>query len=59
MTISGFGGRQSLLRERFFFGDPVRMRQALYNVYDRSAFVDRVHRFVAGSDQALPPVSGR
>ena len=58
MTISGFGGRQSLY-ERFFFGDPVRMRQALFTVYDRSAFVDRVHRFVAGSDQALPPVSGR
>ena len=50
MTLSGFGGRQSLY-ERFFFGDPVRMRQALYTIYDRSAYVERVGRFVAGSDQ--------
>jgi 4-hydroxyphenylacetate 3-monooxygenase len=57
MTLSGFGGRQSLY-ERFFFGDPVRMRQALYTVYDRSAYVERVRRFVAGSDEVLPPVSG-
>jgi 4-hydroxyphenylacetate 3-monooxygenase len=46
MTISGFGGRQAHY-ENFFFGDPVRMRQALYNVYDRSAYVDRVTAFVA------------
>jgi 4-hydroxyphenylacetate 3-monooxygenase len=46
MTISGFGGRQAHY-ENFFFGDPVRMRQALYNVYDRSAQVDRVKSFVA------------
>jgi 4-hydroxyphenylacetate 3-monooxygenase len=46
MTISGFGGRQAHY-ENFFFGDPVRMRMALYNVYDRSAYVDRVKAFVA------------
>jgi len=46
MTISGFGGRQSLY-ERFFFGDPVRMKHALYGVYDRSDYVDRVERFLA------------
>ena len=46
MTISGFGGRQALY-ERFFFGDPVRMRQALYAIYDRAAMVDRVTAFVA------------
>ena len=46
MTISGFGGRQSLY-ERFFFGDPVRMKHALYGVYDRSTYVDRVERFLA------------
>jgi 4-hydroxyphenylacetate 3-monooxygenase len=56
MTLSGFGGRQSLY-ERFFFGDPVRMRQALYTVYDRSAYVERVRRFVAASDEVLPTVS--
>ncbi|HEX4983285.1 MAG TPA: 4-hydroxyphenylacetate 3-monooxygenase, oxygenase component [Ilumatobacteraceae bacterium] len=57
MTLSGFGGRQSLY-ERFFFGDPVRMRQALYTVYDRSTYVERVRHFVAGSDEVLPAVSG-
>ena len=51
MTISGFGGRQSHY-ERFFFGDPVRMRQALYGVYDRTPLVERVKRFVA--DDAWP-----
>jgi len=46
MTISGFGGRQALY-ERFFFGDPVRMKQALYGIYDRTALVERVQAFVA------------
>ena len=46
MSISGFGGRQALY-ERFFFGDPVRMRQALYGIYDRAALVDRVSAFAA------------
>ncbi len=46
MTLSSFGGRQAHY-EQFFFGDPVRMRQALYNVYDRSAQVERVNQFVA------------
>lgn len=46
MTISGFGGRQAHY-ENFFFGDPVRMRMALYGVYDRQEYVDRVLAFVA------------
>jgi 4-hydroxyphenylacetate 3-monooxygenase len=46
MTISGFGARQSLY-ERFFFGEPGRMKQALYGIYDRSEMVDRVKAFVA------------
>lgn len=46
MTISGFGGRQAHY-ENFFFGDPVRMKQALYNVYDRTQCVERVKAFVA------------
>ena len=44
MTISGFGGRQGLY-ERFFFGDPARMKAALYGIYDRAELVDRVRRF--------------
>ena len=46
MTISGFGGRQAHY-ENFFFGDPVRMRMALYNVYDRSEPVARIKDFLA------------
>ena len=46
MTISGFGGRQALY-EQFFFGDPVRMKHALYGIYDRSEYVDRVQKFIA------------
>jgi 4-hydroxyphenylacetate 3-monooxygenase len=46
MTISGFGGRAALY-ERFFFGDPVRMKMALYGIYDRSVYVDRIKAFVA------------
>ena len=46
MTISGFGGRQAHY-ENFFFGDPVRMRMALYNVYDRSEAVERIKAFIA------------
>jgi 4-hydroxyphenylacetate 3-monooxygenase len=49
MTISAFGGRQ-LHYERFFFGDPTRMKQALYGVYDRRPFVERVNAFVAETD---------
>jgi len=49
MTISGFGGRQALY-ERFFFGDPVRMKHALYGVYDRSEYVDRVQRFITNDN---------
>ena len=54
MTISGFGGRQSHY-ENFFFGDPVRMRQALFNVYDRTAAVERVKAFAA--DDRWPVLS--
>ena len=46
MSISAFGGRQSHY-ELFFFGDPPRMKQALYGMYDRSECVERVNAFVA------------
>ena len=51
MTISGFGGRQAHY-EQFFFGDPVRMRQTLYGVYDRTGCAERVKAFAA--DDAWP-----
>jgi 4-hydroxyphenylacetate 3-monooxygenase len=49
MTISGFGGRQAHY-EQFFFGDPVRMRMALYGAYDRSHCVERVKAFAADTE---------
>ena len=51
MTISAFGGRQKHY-ETFFFGDPVRMKQALYNVYDRSEYVARVNDVRGGHELA-------
>ncbi len=54
MSLSGFGGRQGLY-ERFFFGDPTRMRHALYGVYDSSAYVKRVKAFLENED--WPPIA--
>ncbi|GGK17342.1 4-hydroxyphenylacetate 3-monooxygenase, oxygenase component [Deinococcus malanensis] len=55
MAMSSFAGRQELY-ERFFFGDPVRMHSALYEVYDSSEAVGRVQAFLnqggAARDQA-------
>lgn len=49
MTMSGFGGRQGLY-ERFFFGDPTRMRQALFGGYDSAEYVKRVQAFLENED---------
>ncbi|MGI8315625.1 4-hydroxyphenylacetate 3-monooxygenase, oxygenase component [Halobacillus mangrovi] len=35
LTMSSFGSRQTLY-ERFFFGDPVRISQTIYQIYDRT-----------------------
>jgi 4-hydroxyphenylacetate 3-monooxygenase len=53
-SASAFAGRQEIY-EFFFFGDPVRMAQALVASYDRAPYVDRVRRFVQ-SDEALAPI---
>ncbi|KEF34698.1 MFS transporter [Deinococcus sp. RL] len=45
MSMSSFGGRQSLY-EKFFFGDPVRMHSALYEVYDKGPYVERIRAFL-------------
>ncbi|ACO47660.1 4-hydroxyphenylacetate 3-monooxygenase, oxygenase component [Deinococcus deserti] len=45
MAMSSFAGRQELY-ERFFFGDPVRMHSALYEVYDSSEAVGRIQAFL-------------
>ena len=53
MTLSAFGARQNLY-EKFFFGDPVRTQCALYEGYDKSAFVERVKSFISQADEAVP-----
>ena len=45
MTTSGFGARQALY-ERFFFGDPVRMHQTLFAVYDKEPYKARIRQFL-------------
>lgn len=45
MSISAFGGRQALY-EKFFFGDPVRMHSALYEVYNTKPYVERIREFL-------------
>jgi 4-hydroxyphenylacetate 3-monooxygenase len=57
MSISAFGGRQSHY-ELFFFGDPPRMKQALYGMYDRSECVDRVNAFVADTGWPQTALAG-
>jgi 4-hydroxyphenylacetate 3-monooxygenase len=51
MSMSSFGGRQSLY-EKFFFGDPVRMHSALYEVYDRGPYVERIGAFLNRAEKA-------
>ena len=56
VACSSFGGRQTLY-ERFFFGDPVRMMSALYNIYDKKPYMERVKAFLDRSEvQAEEPV---
>ena len=44
LTLSSFGARQNLY-EKHFFGDPVRMHSALYEVYDKKPYVQRIRDF--------------
>lgn len=46
VACSAFAGRQ-VLYERFFFGDPVRLASALYNIYDKQPLMDQVREFLA------------
>ena len=55
IALSAFGSRQ-VLYERFFFGDPVRMMSALYEIYDKQPVMDRVRSFLAEETRAREPV---
>ncbi|WP_188655128.1 4-hydroxyphenylacetate 3-monooxygenase, oxygenase component [Pontibacillus salipaludis] len=45
LSMSEFGSRQTLY-ERFFFGDPVRLAQAVYKTYSTESAIQRVNRFL-------------
>ncbi len=51
MVLSGFGARQALY-ERFFFGDPVRMRPAFYDAYDKEPSKEKIQGFLKRSEEA-------
>lgn len=55
MTLSGFGARQELY-ERFFFGDPVRMYQTLFAVYDKEPYKQRIREFLGWARTPQPEV---
>jgi len=48
-ALSDFAGRQALY-EYYFFGDPVRMAEALVRGYDRGVYKERVRQFLNRED---------
>lgn len=50
MVLSGFGARQALY-ERYFFGDPVRMRPVFYDVYDKEPYKEKIHNFLKQGEE--------
>lgn len=55
-SASSFASRQEIY-EFFFFGDPVRMAQALVGSYDRSEVKERVNAFLL-CDEPIAPLGG-
>ncbi|WP_394218504.1 4-hydroxyphenylacetate 3-monooxygenase, oxygenase component [Halobacillus trueperi] len=46
LTMSSFGSRQTLY-ERFFFGDPVRLSQTIYQLYDDNKALETIQPFLS------------
>jgi len=44
-SSSGFAGRQQLY-ERYYSGDPVRLAAALFDLYDRDPYTERIDRLL-------------
>ncbi|MDG2112742.1 MAG: 4-hydroxyphenylacetate 3-hydroxylase C-terminal domain-containing protein, partial [Actinomycetota bacterium] len=58
-SSSGFSGRQQLY-ERYYSGDPVRLAGALFGLYDKDPFKDRIDRLLDDLEaRQAPPGSGR
>ncbi|WP_332689397.1 4-hydroxyphenylacetate 3-monooxygenase, oxygenase component [Halalkalibacter lacteus] len=45
LSMSSFGSRQTQY-ERYFFGDPIRLSSSLYQLYDKTAFVKQIEKFL-------------
>jgi 4-hydroxyphenylacetate 3-monooxygenase len=52
MVLSGFGARQALY-ERYFFGDPVRMRPVFYDVYDKEPYKEKIRGFLRQAEEMV------
>jgi 4-hydroxyphenylacetate 3-monooxygenase len=46
LSVSGFGGRQTLY-ERFFFGPPNVMASIYYDLYNKDEMIDRVNTLIS------------
>lgn len=58
-SSSGFSGRQQLY-ERYYSGDPVRLAGALFGLYDKDPYKDRIDQLLDSLEQRQqPPGSGR
>jgi 4-hydroxyphenylacetate 3-monooxygenase len=53
-AVSSFAGRQQLY-ERYYSGDPVRLAGALYSLYDRDAYVQRIWQLLDGLENRNRP----
>lgn len=51
-AVSSFSGRQQLY-ERYYSGDPVRLAGALYNMYDKDSYIDRIHSMLDDLEQRM------
>ncbi|MBM7571639.1 4-hydroxyphenylacetate 3-monooxygenase, oxygenase component [Aquibacillus albus] len=45
LTMSAFGTRQTQY-ERFFFGHPIRLTSELYHSYDKTEYINLIHKFL-------------
>jgi 4-hydroxyphenylacetate 3-monooxygenase len=57
-AVSSFSGRQQLY-ERYYSGDPVRLGGALYTLYEKEPYIDRIEKMLDELEsRAIPGESG-
>jgi 4-hydroxyphenylacetate 3-monooxygenase len=55
-AVSSFAGRQQLY-ERYYSGGPVRLAGALYSLYDRDAYMQRICQLLDGLESRNRPIT--